>query len=111
MIHSLTDHFPLIPHFGNGDLSNTKGIDSGDSLTPKHPKDPLDVNCSPELSDHQNQEFNNRMPPINDALEALRLGGVRRDISSLTPTQSILKESPTFANRVLFITNNHQKNL
>ena len=111
MVHLLTAQIPIPPFFGNGDLSNSQGFNPGNSITSEEPLDSLDVNCSTDLSDHQNQNFNNRIPTLNDALEALRLGGVRKEINALSTTQPLLKESPSFADRVLFITNNHKKNL
>lgn len=110
MVHLLSDSSYISTSFENFNLSIGKDLNSDISNQTQHPNSVPVFNLSKKVNQPQNENFNNNLPQLRDALEALRIGGVRNEINSLASSQSIVKGNPSFADRVLFITNQENQN-
>jgi hypothetical protein len=77
----------------------------------------INANRDEEFSSHNlNNSLGNGLvnskviPKLNHVLETLKSGSLKEKIINLTDSDSFIKESPHFANRVLFTTDQIHKN-
>lgn len=110
MVHLLSESSYTSNSFENFDSSIDKVLNSDNFDQTQHPISVPVFNLSKNIKQSQIQNFNNKLPQLRDALEALRIGGVRNEINSLASSQPIVKNTPSFADRVLFITNQKNQN-
>jgi len=108
MVHLHTDNFPDLSSFESRGGPHSKALRVGDV-------EPGNRNSnSPSISTNLNHNYTDpksiSLPPLDDALNSLRNGELRKEIGSHVNRPSLFKNSPYFARRVSFITDPENTN-
>lgn len=106
MVHLHTDNIPNFSSFENRGDPHLKALRIEDCvLGNRHTNSP---SISTNLNHNDTDPKSIALPPLDDALNSLRNGELRKVLNSHGHRQSLFKNNPYFAKRVSFIT--EQKN-
>ena len=108
MVHLHTDTFPDLSSFENRGYPHSKAIRIEDSVPGNRSTN------SPSIKTNLNHIYTDPksivLPPLDDALSSLRNGELKKELSSHGNLQSLFNNSPYFAKRVSFITDQKNNN-
>ena len=108
MVHLHTDNFPDLSSFESCGNPHSKALRVGDSVPNNRNSDPPSIRTN--LNHNYTDPKSISLPPLDDALNSLRNGELRKEIGSHGNRHSLFKNSPYFAKRVSFITDPENTN-
>ena len=108
MVHLQADNFPDLSSFESCGNPHSKALRVGDSVPNNRNSDPPSIRTN--LNHNYTDPKSISLPPLDDALNSLRNGELRKEIGSHAHRNSLFKNSPYFAKRVSFITDPENTN-
>ena len=108
MVHLQTDNFPDLSSFESLGNPQSKALRAGDSEPGNRNSSPPSIRTN--LSHNYTDPKSISLPPLDDALNSLRNGELKKEIGSHANRHSLFKNSPYFAKRVSFITDPENTN-
>jgi len=102
MVHLQADNFPDLSSFESRGNPQSKALRVGDSQPSKRYSSPPSIRTN--LNHIYTDPKSISLPPLDDALNSLGNGELRKEMGSHANRHSLLKNSPYFAKRVSFIT-------
>ena len=108
MVHLQTDNFPDLSSFESRGNPQSKVLRVGDSQPNNRNSNSASVRTN--LNHNFTDPNSVSLPPLDDALNSLRNGELRKEMGSHANRHSLFKNSPYFAKRVSFITDPENTN-